>query len=209
MAKKRRQQQKVACSIFSQAKNITNTNFWVFGAAQVKKLIWFKFPETFPVYWDALSRLVQEVWVYAVIWQKLGKYTFFKNQQCHFKDFSCLFIISDYLTMIWSQCVNIRADLDCSALITKCFRAKKISIEQCWFRADSLWHNAVERWSALNFSIVNSAASENIRADQLWNSAEQRWCFSCFLNQHWTVLKNLKSLKQRCSALKIFGTSTR
>ena len=49
---KRREQQPFSCSIFSQAKDITNTFIYgFFGTCQVTKLIWFKFS-------SACSRLV-------------------------------------------------------------------------------------------------------------------------------------------------------
>ena len=60
----------------------------------------------------------------------------------------------------------------------------------------------------MSFSVLNSATSENIRANQLWKSAEEHWCFSWFLNQRWTAMVNVKSLKQRCSALNVSGIST-
>ena len=60
-------------------------------------------------------------------------------------------------------------------------------------------------------SFLNNAASDSdkIRADQVWNRTELCWHFACLLNQHWTGLEYVKSLKQRCSAPFISGTSTR
>ena len=68
----------------------------------------------------------------------------------------------------------------CSVLKNQRVEAKEISAEERWFKAGSLW-----------------------------NSADQLWCFSCSLNQRWTALQNVKSMKQRFWALTIAGTSTR
>ena len=49
------------------------------------------------------------------------------------------------------------------------------------------------------------ADSEKIRADQLWNS----WSALMFFSFSESALKNVKAMKQRCSALITSGTSTR
>ena len=57
--------------------------------------------------------------------------------------------------------------------------------------------------------VPNSADWEKFRADQLWNSIDQRWHVCCSLKQSLTALKHVKSLRQRCSALITYRTSTR
>ena len=54
---------------------------------------------------------------------------------------------------------------------------RKSSAERRWFKMDSFWYNAVQRWSALSFSILNSAASEKIKADQLPKNVEPLMSF--------------------------------
>ena len=51
---------------------------------------------------------------------------------------------------------------------------------QKWFRVNQCWISTFQRWWALNFSVLISTASENIKANQrwcfhvLWISAEKR-----------------------------------
>ena len=89
---------------------------------------------------------------------------------------------------------------------------------QSWFRVNQRWISAVYRWksnvSELRKSALNSADSELFlwsSAVQLWDSAEffsfeQPWFRE---NQNWSALTNVKTMKQRCSALITTGTSTR
>ena len=83
----------------------------------------------------------------------------------------------------------------CSALKTQFFRAKNNN-------ADS---ELIFSVTALNFSVLSSADSEKIRADQLFQSCSALMFF-VFSE---SALKNVKTLKQRCSELIISVTSTR
>ena len=75
----------------------------------------------------------------------------------------------------------------------------KISTEQRWFRAYFLWNSAVQRW------IFHFRAAPNQRNSELISS-QTAVMFFMFSE---SVLKNVKSVKQCCSALNISGTSTR
>ena len=105
---------------------------------------------------------------------------------------------------------------------------------QSWFRVNQRWISAVQRWksnvselrksalnsgdsavsetalfgseTALNFSVLNSADSEKIRAYKL---CKQNWSALMFIMFSKSALKNVKTMKQRCSALITSGTSTR
>ena len=91
-----------------------------------------------------------------------------------------------------------------------------VLVQICFFSEAALSFsvlNSVEqRWKLSN--LWNSAeffSSEQccFRKSQRWSGLKQRWYSSFFLNQRWIALKNVASLKQRCSALNISGTSTR
>ena len=92
-----------------------------------------------------------------------------------------------------------RVNQRCSALKFQCFRAKKISAERRWFRAVQLWNSAdffssEQRW---------------FRENQSWSALKQSWSALMFIMFSESALKNVKTMKQRCSALITSGTSTR
>ena len=95
--------------------------------------------------------------------QNFGKiYIFFNTNKALLITPECVLITSDYVITIWHSHLQVLISeliQSKSAPKTQCCRAKKISAEQRWFRADSFW-----------------------------NSAELR-CFPCSLNQRWKTSK--------------------
>ena len=81
-----------------------------------------------------------------------------------------------------SELIQSKSTLNqrCSALKILCFRAKKISAEQRWFRTVCLWNSA-----------------EFFSSEQRWFRENQSWCLSCFLNQRWKTSKLWNSAVQR------------
>ena len=94
----------------------------------------------------------------------------------------------------------------CSALKIQCFRAKNINAEQRGFRAVSLWNSAVQLWNSAEFF---SSEQRWFREHQSWSALKQSWSALMFIMFSESALKNVKTMKQRCSALIISGTSTR
>ena len=63
---------------------------------------------------------------------------------------------------------------------------------QIWFRADSIKNNAVQRWSRLNFSFLNSPDSAKFRAGQFTKRVDQPWKTPNFWSravQHWVSVR--------------------
>ena len=83
---------------------------------------------------------------------------------------------------------------------------KKISAEQRWFRAVSLWNSAVQLWNSAEFF---SSEQRWFRENQSWSARKQSWSALMFIIFSESALKNVKTMKQRCSALITSGTSTR
>ena len=124
----------------------------------------------------------------------------------HFQHFglrSCF----DSLTYMCKYQSWFRGNLfSCSALKIQCFRAKKTSAEQRWFRTVSLWNSAVQLWNSAEFF---SSEQRWFRENQSWSALKQSWSALMFFMFSESALKNVKTLKQRCSALITSGTSTR
>ena len=98
---------------------------------------------------------------------------------------------------------------------------------QSWFRVNQRWISAVQRWksyvSELTKSALNSADSELFvsetalfsseqrwfKENQSWSALKQSWSALMFIMFPESALKNVKTMKQRCSALITSGTSTR
>ena len=124
---------------------------------------------------------------------------------------SCAFITSDHVITCWysdlhvliSQLIQSKSALSqrCSALKTQCFRAKKISSELCWFRADSTWNNAFQRWNFQLWTPLILRKSELISSETALISTD-------VFHILWISAENVKALKQRSSALIISETST-
>ena len=112
---------------------------------------------------------------------------FFDNRNAILMTTSCVFKISDYVITFWyshlhvltSELIQTKLALSqrCSAVKAQCFRAKKISTEQCWFRIDFLWYSAVQLWMFQFWIVLTQRKSEDISSDvfhNLWISAEKR-----------------------------------
>ena len=82
---------------------------------------------------------------------------------------------------------------------------KKISAEQRWFRAVCLWNSAVQLWNSAEFF---SSEQRWFRENQSWSARKQSWSALMFIMFSESALKNVKSMKQRCSSLITSGTST-
>ena len=97
----------------------------------------------------------------------------------NFKDYFMHFLRSNYVITFW-----------CSHLYV--YKSALILLETELFSAGS----------ALNFSVLNSIDSENIRADQqLWNSVDQRWSAVVLLTFFESLLNNTKKLQVSQTAL--------
>ena len=124
-----------------------------------------------------------------------GKFTIFNTRDSILMANSIVFITPDYVITIWySHLLVLISELNQSKSVLKaqCFRPKKVKAEQCWFRGDFLWNCA-----------------EFFTPEQHWFRENQSWSALMFFMFSESALKNVKSLKQRCSALIIPGTSTR
>ena len=77
-------------------------------------------------------------------------------------------------------------------------------------RADSEWISAVQRWKS-NVSEQKKISSEQrwFRENQSWSALKQSWSALMFTMFSESALKNVKTMKQQCSALITSGTSTR
>ena len=67
-----------------------------------------------------------------------------------------------------------------SAIKNLCFRTKKISNEQRWFRAEYLWNGTAQSWILQLWAALIQRKSEVISSEVfhvLWNSAVQLWLF--------------------------------
>ena len=118
-------------------------------------------------------------------WEKLN--IFSNYLECHYNDhrmlFQCFWLLHP-IFMFRLIHVNVRNESKRKSALfiakKQGLGANKISLEQFWFRAhflDFLW----------------MSVAHNIKKI----SALIRTYYSCFLNQSWTVLKKVKSLKQR------------
>ena len=169
--------------------------------------------------------MIQENWVFVVILQKIGKKLHFIGTRVGIlMSTSCVFITSDYFIRFWyshlrfwnSEVIHSRSALinAVRCWISKILKLRKSALnsadsepiicETALIKADWRW---LELISAEFFG--SEQRSEKIRADHVWNSADQHWYFSCSLYQRCTALKNVKSQKQRRSALNSSGVSTR
>ena len=169
---------------FSRAKDKTKSRkFGYFVTAQVTKMIWFKFSKAFSrlVAWVSkfITKILSSFGQFIEYW---GTFTLYWIRGCHSFDQFKRFVTSNYAITTWDNHLNVRIskliqiksvpNQRFSALKTLCFRAKKISTEQRWFRADSHWNGAdvFQFWTALN-----QRKTELISADVfhiLWISAE-------------------------------------
>ena len=93
-----------------------------------------------------------------------------------------------------------------SALKIQCFRTKKISAEQRWTAL-------IQSWTALIqscFSLKQRCSALKQRwIFRLWTALKLSWSALVFFMFSESALKNVKTMKQRCSALIISVTSTR
>ena len=120
---------------------------------------------------------------------------------CVFTSFWLITTYCSHLHVLILELIQNKSALNqrCLALKTQDIRAEKISAEPLWFRVHSLWNrakffNSEQRWFSQNQSL---------------SALKQSWSALMFFIFSESALKNVKSLKQRCSALIISGTSTR
>ena len=100
-------------------------------------------------------------------------------------------------------CVNIRTDLECLALEIKRLRAKKNSaldsVDSDLIFSETTLISADQRWICQFWKALIQREPEPISSEKALNSAD------VFMFSE-SALKNVKSVKQRCSALKTSGT---
>ena len=158
-----------------------NLNFWFIVTNQVTKQIWFNFSKTFSRLIGWIFKDISESCVFAGILQNIWRNLHFSNRRN-----VILMTTSSVVTIWYSHLPVLISELiqSKSAMKTQSFRATKIS-------ADFLWNSA-----------------EFFSSEQRWFKENQSWSALMFFMFSASALKNVKCLKQRCSALIISGTSS-
>ena len=128
--------------------------------------------------------IISKTAVFAVILQNFGKmYIFNITRNAIIMTTLCV-PLRDYVSTTYCSHPHVLI-LELIQSKTQNFRARKISAVQRWLKAVSFWNNALQRWWALSFSVLNSADSEKVRADQVWSSADVFQIFWISAEQRW------------------------
>ena len=114
----------------------------------------------------------------------------FSADQLWFRILSGLFQRCSIPENFWTALIQLW-----TALKTEIFRVK-----------NQRWSSAVQLWNSAKFL---SSVQRWFRKNQSWSALKQSWSALMFIMFSESALKNVKTMKQRCSALITSGTSTR
>ena len=144
--------------IFLRAKGITKKNkIWVFGTAKVRELVWLKFLQHFPVYWDEFLRTFRKFWIFLWFCRKLENYIFQYLENTILMNTLCV-LITFSLLYHFLMFSSVREHISCFREI------------QYRFGAHFSWNSADQRWIFQFGTAVSQGKSRMIISGKRWKT---------------------------------------